>query len=167
MIDSKGYRKNVGIIVCNCSGQLLWCRRYGRDAWQFPQGGLEPDETPEQALYRELYEETGIQARQVRLLGHTRDWLEYRIPPEFARRGGEPGCVGQKQLWFLLKLVDGAVNLHAGGVGQPEFDQWRWVDYWYPVDHVVEFKRRVYEQALTELKPVWERQFTAGAGPPG
>ena len=164
VIDSKGYRKNVGMIVMNREGKLLWCRRYGQDAWQFPQGGIEPDETPEQALYRELSEETGLQRSQVALLGHTDDWLSYRIPKQYTRKRRDGLCVGQMQIWYLLKLETGGVEFDKISTVQPEFDQWRWVDYWYPVEHVIPFKRDVYLKALTELEPLWVQGRVVEAG---
>lgn len=163
MIDSEGYRQNVGIIVCNHAGKLLWCRRYAQDAWQFPQGGIEPNESPNEALYRELYEETGLNASQVAQLGQTRDWLSYRIPDEYCRRRGKNVCIGQKQIWYLLKLLNGEIRFHSDGQRSPEFDQSRWVDYWFPVDNVVEFKRDVYRQALTELRPLWQQSMAKDA----
>jgi putative (di)nucleoside polyphosphate hydrolase len=164
VIDSKGYRKNVGIIVMNPAGKLLWCRRFGQDAWQFPQGGIEADENPEQALYRELDEETGIQPSQVQLLGHTREWLSYRIPRQYTRKKRDEICIGQKQMWYLLKMVDGGIRFSANNASPPEFDQWCWVDYWYPVEHVIPFKREVYLKALTELEPLWIRNLATEAG---
>ena len=162
VIDSKGYRENVGIIVSKSDGKLLWCRRFGQDAWQFPQGGIEPNETPEQALYRELKEETGLSPEQVELLGRTNDWISYRIPDSFnrKRRNSTSICIGQKQIWFLLKLVDAEADFRSIDLERPEFDQWSWVDYWYPVEKVIEFKRDVYKQALTEFKPLWQQSFS-------
>lgn len=153
-IDAEGFRPNVGIIVLNANGQALWARRVGgRDAWQFPQGGINPGETPEQALYRELYEETGLTRNQVRLLACTRGWLRYRLPQRLIRRRSEPLCIGQKQKWFLLLLEapDSCVTFDNGC--KPEFDHWRWVSYWHPLSKVVTFKREVYRRALTELAP--------------
>lgn len=154
MIDSQGYRPNVGIILCNQSNQLLWARRIGQDAWQFPQGGIRDDETPEQALYRELWEEVGLGAGQVDMLAATPGWLRYRLPKSLVRFDEKPVCVGQKQVWFLLRFTgdEGQVNLACST--KPEFDGWRWVDYWYPLKEVVDFKRAVYEKALEEFAPV-------------
>lgn len=85
MIDSDGYRPNVGIILSNQDGQVLWARRIGQDAWQFPQGGIRHDETPEEALYRELEEEIGLRAENVEVIGSTDDWLRYHLPKHMVR----------------------------------------------------------------------------------
>lgn len=154
MIDSDGFRPNVGIMLANDAGQLLWARRIGgRDAWQFPQGGINPGESAEDALYRELEEEVGLAADAVGVVATTRGWLRYRLPRRFIRKGDDPVCIGQKQKWFLLHLraADDAVRLDANS--KPEFDHWQWVSYWYPLNQVVAFKREVYRRALKELAP--------------
>ncbi len=152
MIDSDGFRPNVGIMLANDQGQLLWARRVGgHDAWQFPQGGISAGESPEQALYRELHEEVGLSPDAVEVLGATKGWLRYRLPRRFIREGQKPLCIGQKQKWFLLRLLeaDAAVQLHLND--KPEFDHWQWVSYWYPLNQVISFKREVYRRALKEL----------------
>lgn len=155
MIDADGFRPNVGIILTNRQGQVLWARRVGgQDAWQFPQGGINDGENPEQALFRELHEEVGLTRKDVKILGRTRGWLRYRLPHRLQRHGSQPLCIGQKQKWFLLEMLadDQAVRLDAHG--KAEFDHWRWVSYWYPLDRVVSFKRDVYRRAMKELSPV-------------
>ena len=154
MIDEQGYRPNVGIVLCNPENRVLWARRAGRDGWQFPQGGIKSHETAEQALYRELYEEVGLAAQQVEMLGRTRDWLHYDIPADLGRRGAHRFFRGQKQIWFLLRLVgcDGDVCLDRAH--KPEFDSWRWIEYWAALDEIIAFKREVYRLALTELEPL-------------
>lgn len=154
MIDSEGYRANVGIILCNTACQLLWAKRIRQRSWQFPQGGIRQDETPEQAMYRELNEEIGLQPRHVEVMGFTRDWLRYRIPDHLIRRRSKPTCIGQKQIWFLLRMVGCETDVRLDLTDQPEFDYWRWVDYWYPVRAVIPFKRQVYQRALYELAPL-------------
>lgn len=153
MIDADGYRPNVGIILANHDGQVLWARRIGQDAWQFPQGGIEPEETPLDALYRELAEELGLGEQDVQLIGGTRRWLRYELPRRMVRRGSRRGtqCIGQKQMWFLLRLTGPEEHVRLDATGVPEFDHWRWVDYWRPAREVIFFKRRVYRQALNEL----------------
>ena len=135
MIDEEGFRANVGIVICNKQGSLLWAKRIGQDAWQFPQGGIKEGESLEDALYRELDEEVGLQRQHVRVLHQTRDWLRYRLPRNFIRRHSLPVCIGQKQKWFLLAQ-----------------DAWRWVEYWHPLQEVIDFKREVYRKALQELE---------------
>lgn len=153
MIDSDGFRPNVGIILANDKGQVLWAKRIGQDAWQFPQGGIHEHETPEQALYRELDEEVGLKPEQVRILGCTRGWLRYRLPKRLVRHDNKPVCVGQKQKWFLLQLLTDDQQIAVDAGATPEFDGWRWVSYWFPLGQVVAFKREVYRRAMKELAP--------------
>lgn len=152
MIDSEGYRHNIGIILSNKNGQLLWARRIGQDAWQFPQGGVNEDESMEEALYRELSEEIGLRPEHVEIVGCTKDWLRYRLPAHLVRHHSEPLCIGQKQIWYMLRLISEDQCVCLDTSDKPEFDSWRWVDYWYPLREVISFKRKVYERALEELK---------------
>ena len=151
VIDKDGYRPNIGIIVINKENLALWAKRIGQDAWQFPQGGIKKNESIEEALYRELYEELGLKPQDIHILGNTKHWLRYKLPSYFQRKHFKPVCIGQKQKWFLLKLIseDTAVCLEKSD--EPEFDDWCWVDYWYPIQQVIHFKRQVYRQALQEL----------------
>ncbi len=153
MIDADGFRPNVGIILANPRGQVLWARRAGHEAWQFPQGGINDNESPEEAMFRELWEEVGLEIPDVRILACTRGWLRYRLPRRFVRNDSRPLCIGQKQRWFLLELKSGDERVDLTRSTPPEFDGWRWVSYWYPLDQVVNFKREVYRRALLELAP--------------
>jgi putative (di)nucleoside polyphosphate hydrolase len=152
--DSNGYRSNVGIILTHEAGQLLLGGRVGQSGWQFPQGGIQTDETPEVAMYRELHEEIGLHPDDVEVLGQTGQWLHYQLPEKFIRRNRMPVCIGQKQVWFMLRLVSGESRLNLESSELPEFDRWRWVEYWHPVKEVVYFKRQVYVHALAELAPL-------------
>ncbi len=165
MIDANGFRLNVGIILANHADRLLWAKRVGRDAWQFPQGGMQPEESPEQTLFRELREEIGLSAENVTILGRTRRWLRYKLPTRMIRKT-KPVCIGQKQLWFLLRL-EGEDNLiHFDTTQKPEFDGWQWVSYWYPLRQVVLFKREVYKCALKEFAPYLFKNSVRGWGAP-
>src|SRR5574337_486636 len=130
MLDREGFRPNVGIILLNSHNLVFWGKRVREHSWQFPQGGIMHGESPEQAMYRELQEEGGLRQEHVRILGRTRDWLRYEVPDHFIGR-------------------DCDLDLRASD--HPEFDAWRWNDYWVPLDLVIEFKRNVYQMALTEL----------------
>lgn len=154
MIDYDGFRPNVGIILSNRERRLFWGRRVGQNAWQFPQGGINPSETPEEAMYRELEEEVGLLSQHVTILGATRHWLRYHLPKRYIRRQCGPTCIGQKQIWFLLRVDSGEEAFCLDNTDKPEFDAWRWVRYWQPLNEVVYFKRRVYLQALEELAPL-------------
>lgn len=151
MLDREGYRPNVGIILTNHDNQVFWGKRVREHSWQFPQGGIKPGESPETAMYRELLEETGLLPQHIRILGRTRDWLRYDVPHNWVRREWRGAYRGQKQIWFLLRLIgqDNDVCLRASS--QPEFDDWRWHNYWAPIDEVIDFKQKVYASALTEL----------------
>ena len=123
----------------------------GVNSWQFPQGGINPNEDPETAMYRELWEETGLQQQHVQLLGRTRYWLRYQLPERYIRKHSLPLCIGQKQIWFILRLITPESNVRFDYCVNPEFDGWRWVDYWEPLKDVVYFKRKVYHKAMSEL----------------
>lgn len=151
MIDSEGYRQNVGIILCNDEGRVFWARRAGMRSWQFPQGGIKHDESPEQAMYRELFEEVGLRGPQVQLIGRTREWLRYELPERYIRKNSHPLCIGQKQLWYILRMIAQETQICLDKTDKPEFDAWCWVDFWHPLHDVVYFKREVYRKALTEL----------------
>lgn len=151
LIDEHGYRANVGIIVANDDRRLLLAGRAGRKGWQFPQGGVAHGEDAEQAMFRELYEELGLEPADVELLGATSDWIPYKLPERYVRRNSKPLCIGQKQRWFMLRLVGDEQRLRFDATEKPEFDRWRWVEYWRPVNEVIYFKRRVYARALHEL----------------
>ena len=147
MIDFDGYRPNVGIVICNRKGQVLWAKRYGQNSWQFPQGGINDNESAEQAMYRELYEEVGLQPKDVKVLYASKHWLRYKLPKRLLRYDSKPMCIGQKQRWFLLQLVGDEKNINMNTTKSPEFDGWRWVSFWYPVRQVVSFKKDVYRKA--------------------
>ena len=154
MIDPDGFRPNVAMVIMNNEGRVFWAQRSNNDGWQFPQGGMNTDETPLEAMYRELHEETGLHETQVQMLGATPGWLRYQLPRRFQRLHSKPLCIGQKQVWFLLKLHDDNVEFNFEATSDPEFRDFRWVDFWYPADNVIRFKRRVYRQALTLLEPM-------------
>lgn len=152
-IDKAGYRLNVGIIIINKNNRLFWGRRLGHDAWQFPQGGVALNETAIEAMYRELAEEVGLEQGDVEVLGMTKRWLKYRLPKQYIRQGSHPTVIGQKQKWFLLRLICPEQKIRLDLSDSPEFDSWRWVELDYPPEHVIYFKRQVYRQALKELLP--------------
>jgi putative (di)nucleoside polyphosphate hydrolase len=176
-IDEDGYRANVGMVLSNRDGHVLLGGRSGQQGWQFPQGGVQVDEPVEQAMYRELGEELGLERQDVEIIGSTSDWLRYTLPDRYIRRNAKPLCIGQKQQWFLLRLVGEDHRVRLDTTSEPEFDRWRWVEFWLPVREVIFFKRPVYVRALRELGPLlfpggmparpqwwaddWERELSA------
>ena len=151
MIDKEGYRPNVGIVILNDSNKVLWAKRVAEDAWQFPQGGIDEGESLEEAMYRELMEEVGLSQDHVEIIGKTKNWLRYDVPKHWVRRDGSARYKGQKQIWFLLKFIGKDSDILLTNSAKPEFDSWRWDNYWSPLSQVIDFKREVYEKALTEL----------------
>jgi len=162
VIDAEGFRANVGIVICNRMGQVFWAKRYGQHSWQFPQGGIDEGETAEQAMYRELHEEVGLKPEHVEILSVTKNWVRYKLPKRLIRQGSNPVCIGQKQKWFLLQLKCKEQDVNLLHSGHPEFDDWRWVSYWYPVRNVVSFKRDVYRRVMKEFgaiaMPAYQKQ---------
>ncbi|PNE02787.1 (di)nucleoside polyphosphate hydrolase [Alcanivorax sp. MD8A] len=173
IIDDNGFRLNVGIIIAGRDGRVFWGRRMGnRDAWQFPQGGMMPGETPEETLFRELEEEVGLRPEHVEIIASTEGWLSYRLPRRFLRRplnrpDSRPHCIGQRQKWFLLRLTAAEEAIDLFATDSPEFKAWRWVNYWYPIRKVVHFKRGVYARALRELAPALKKEVGSLSGKKG
>ncbi len=151
MLDREGFRPNVGIILLNQRSQVFWGKRIRTHSWQFPQGGIKHGESPEQAMFRELHEEVGLMPEHVRIIARTRDWLRYEVPQHFIRKEARGHYKGQKQIWFLLQLTGRDTDMNLRASSHPEFDAWRWHEYWVPLETVIEFKRGVYEMALSEL----------------
>ncbi|SCU91753.1 RNA pyrophosphohydrolase [Cupriavidus necator] len=167
MLDREGFRPNVGIILLNARNEVFWGKRIGEHSWQFPQGGIKYGETPEQAMYRELHEEIGLLPEHVRIVGRTRDWLRYEVPDKFIRREIRGHYKGQKQIWFLLRMAGRDCDIHLRATEHPEFDAWRWSHYWVPLEAVIEFKRDVYQLALTELSRFLNRHARVPLSPYG
>jgi putative (di)nucleoside polyphosphate hydrolase len=168
MIDRDGYRPNVAIVLVNSRNQVFWGKRVKEHAWQFPQGGIKPGESPEEAMYRELNEETGLAPQHVRILGRTRDWLHYDVPTHWVKREWRGTYKGQKQIWFLLRLVGRDCDISLRASGHPEFDAWRWHDFWVPLESVIDFKREAYRLGLEQLASYLEvTPRTVGLSPYG
>ncbi|MFT3907184.1 MAG: RNA pyrophosphohydrolase [Steroidobacteraceae bacterium] len=162
MIDRDGFRANVGIVLMHDDGRLFLGRRAGGRGWQFPQGGMQSGEAAEQSLYRELREEIGLAPEDVQIVASTERWLRYRLPSRYVRQNARPLCLGQKQRWYLLRLRHPQTQFRFDCTEQPEFDRWRWVDFWQPIREVIYFKRPVYTRALHELG---QRAFPGGLPP--
>jgi len=158
-IKEKGYRLNVGIIVANSEGKLLYCKRKKSNNWQFPQGGIDRNENPFLAALRELYEEVGIQKDKVKLIKESENWYKYDLPSKYKKNNFLwNDFKGQKQKWFLFKLIEEVV-IDLNNENNPEFDEFDWVDYWKPLDEIVEFKREIYKKVLSELESAYKLEF--------
>lgn len=153
MIDKDGYRSNVGIILINKANKVFWGQRVRQNSWQFPQGGVQKGESALAALYRELHEEVGLRPKDVQVIGVTRQWHKYRLPAHLIRQV-EPLCIGQKQKWFLLRMLSDDSTIRLDQSDSPEFSNWKWVPYWTPLKHVISFKRQVYRKALEQFHPL-------------
>ena len=102
-------------------------------------------------MFRELAEEIGLHPADVSIVARTDGWLRYRLPQRYVRRDSRPLCIGQKQRWYLLRMQAQESALRFDSTAEPEFDRWKWVDYWQPIREVIYFKRPVYTRALHEL----------------
>lgn len=143
-------RPNVAMAVVKRGRLLLLERVRPADSWQVPQGGIDAGEDAEEAMWRELKEETGILPDMARVWARTRDYLAYTIPSDYRKHDS---YLGQKQLWFLLEFQASDRNIHFGNMRRPEFTAWRWSGYWNAIHHAIFFKRDVYRAALLELLP--------------
>jgi putative (di)nucleoside polyphosphate hydrolase len=163
-IDSEGYRANVGIVLMRDTGEVFLGQRTGGKGWQFPQGGVRQGEPVEQALYRELQEENRTRARTRGHRGVDRR-LDSLSPAEALRAPRSRAHLHRPEAALVPAAARGAGSLCAFSfthTTEPEFDGWRWANYWEPVREVIYFKRPVYVQMLTELAPA---AFPGGAPP--
>ena len=138
---------------------MLYCKRKNSDNWQFPQGGIDRNEDPFLAALRELYEEVGIQKDKVNLIKESENWYKYDLPRKYKKNNFLwNDFKGQKQKWFLFKLIE-EVMIDLNNENNPEFDEFDWVDYWKPLDEIVEFKREIYKKVLSELESAYKLEF--------
>ena len=146
----EGYRLNVAMIIFNEDKKVLFCRRKNTENWQFPQGGVDQGEKIENAMLRELEEEVGLLEREISIIAESLDLIYYDIPKNIRSKvlGGK--YKGQAQKYFLLKLTSGEINLNKEK--NPEFDDYKWVPFWFPLRRVVDFKKEAYRKALIEFK---------------
>lgn len=152
------YRPNAGLVLLNASGEIFAGKRIDTlgEAWQMPQGGIDKGEDAGPAAFRELKEETGISKDMVEVLAISEGWIKYDFPRELAAklwvsRKGEPKYRGQKQRWYLMRFLgeDSQVNIETD---KPEFCEWRWMAPTSLIEHIVPFKRAIYQEVFEEFK---------------
>ena len=154
-MNDKSYRKNVGLIVLDQNNQLLICRRKGKKTWQFPQGGIDADESPIKAAYRELYEEVGIKKNQVKVIQKSKYWYRYDLPVKY--RPWPKSLInfkGQTQKWYMLK-ANAELEINLLNEVPQEFVEYKWSAYWHALASVVPFKQDVYRNVLSEFLPAY------------
>ena len=152
------YRPNVGIIIFNRDGKILWCKRKQGDGWQFPQGGIDKGESPLEALYRETYEEVGLKKHQIKIVRENERWIGYdvpkdRVPKYFSFKNRR--FKGQTQKWFLAEFLGNNEDINLSLHSQIEFSEWTWSSYWHPITGGIEFKKDAYRKALNDLFPYY------------
>ena len=158
-MNDSGYRLNVGLIVANKQGKVLLCKRKGVNSWQFPQGGINYAENSLKAAKRELLEEVGIRSKSIKLIESLDDWLKYDVPRKKLRKKIiNRNFKGQKQKWFLFMLKED-VEITFENDPDNEFDDFKWVSYWYPLNVIISFKEKVYREALNKLKYSFCKEF--------
>ncbi|MBE20504.1 MAG: RNA pyrophosphohydrolase [Gammaproteobacteria bacterium] len=151
MIEKDIYRPCVAIIIVNKAGQVLWCRRKNQNGWQFPQGGIDGNESPLEAVMRETYEEVGLGKEDIKIIKETDEWYKYDVPKDTRKYFRKQTYKGQKQKWFLAKLISSEKRINLSANRPIEFDKWTWVNYWYPLKACISFKREAYRKALNNL----------------
>jgi len=152
-LTSLPYRNGVGIMLFNGNGEVFVARRIDMtsEAWQMPQGGMDPGETPIQAALRELKEEIGTD--NVELLRESADWYTYDLPDELVGKLWGGKFRGQRQKWFAMRLLGTESEIDIA-THEPEFSEWKWVDPRLLPDMIVPFKRKLYKALAEEFRSV-------------
>lgn len=149
------YRPGVGVMLVNRDGLIFVGQRFDStvEAWQMPQGGIDPGEEPWGAVLRELGEETGVPPHLVEKIAETGDWLTYDLPPELVGKIWKGRYRGQRQKWYALRFLgeDSDVNI---ATEHAEFRAWKWADLATLADLIVPFKRALYSDLVRELGPL-------------
>ena len=149
------YRRNGGVAIFNAQGQIWLGKRFGEDGphvWQCPQGGIDKGEKPKAAARRELFEETGLRAKEMEYLGKVKGWLYYDFPPEIlAKKKKRFINKGQRQKWYAFRYFGDGSDVNLTAHGPQEFSEWRWAELNSIADTIVPFKRAVYEQLIVEF----------------
>lgn len=148
------YRPGVGVIVMNPQGQVIVGQRidFHSDAWQLPQGGIDPGENPLDAAFRELGEEVGLEKADVRVIAESDEWLTYDLPDKLANKLWGGRYRGQMQKWYLM-LFEGSDEKINIETEIPEFSNWQWVDFSQTIDLIVPFKQELYAMLIKEFLP--------------
>lgn len=145
------YRPCAGVMLTNPEGLIFAGERIDTPgAWQMPQGGIDPGETPREAALRELEEETGLRRERVHILAESADWITYDLPEELVGRLWGGRYCGQKQRWFLMRFEGADSEVDIARV-HPEFSTWAWLPAERLLESIVPFKRRVYDKVLAEF----------------
>ena len=149
------YRSNVGIMLINDDGHVFVGQRLdnNQNAWQMPQGGIDCDEDPQSAAYRELLEETGIEQENVKFLAKSSKWLLYDLPEDLIAKLWDGKYRGQKQKWFLFKFLGTNRDINIS-TEHPEFSNWKWMPKENLLKEIVPFKKSVYENVLREFERI-------------
>ena len=152
-VEPKAYRPNVGIMLVNAQNKVFVGQRLDRltNAWQMPQGGIDDGEDPDNAVFRELAEETGVTQDLVRIEAITKEWIHYDLPKDLIDKLWSGKYKGQRQRYYLLRFLgrDNQINIDSK---EPEFSAWKWIDYDDLLDNIVAFKRDVYRQVVAEFR---------------
>ncbi|PKP84305.1 MAG: RNA pyrophosphohydrolase [Alphaproteobacteria bacterium HGW-Alphaproteobacteria-2] len=152
------YRPCVGVMLANTQGLVFAGQRLDSefDAWQMPQGGIDPGEAPEAAALRELREETGVPARAVEVLDRTAEAIPYDLPHDLVPRLWGGRFRGQSQIWFLMRLLgeDSFIDIRTE---HPEFSRWCWMAPDTLLERIVPFKRATYAQVIAAFRPHLDR----------
>ena len=154
-LEGLPYRPCVGVLLFNAQGQVFVGQRIDmvQEAWQMPQGGIDPGEAPRDTALRELEEETGVTPDKVVILAETREWLRYDLPPNLVNRVWHGRYRGQEQKWFAARFLGTDTDIDIDTL-HPEFSDWRWS----PVDELtanaIAFKRALYEAVIAEFRPL-------------